>query len=131
MQFPFFFGFGGGGGGCILLIWVIGVIRQSGFYPCHYPCMQTLLALPLVLPSPPTHSLSLHHLHIQGDHLHSICQLSHLFVSLFLNSNERLMDIISTVFLGPSHNNSNCSQTHRSIGYCTCIFTISKTCAEA
>jgi len=53
------------------------------------------IVLPLVLPSslPPHDSLSLHHhLHIQGGHLHSICQLSQLFVSLvLLNSNEKVV----------------------------------------
>jgi len=41
--------------------------------------------------SPPTHnSLSLHNLCIQEGHLHSTCQLSHLFLCLLLvNSNEK------------------------------------------
>jgi len=43
---------------------------------------------------------------------------------LLLNSNERLMEAlaISTVLLGSSHANSNCSQTHRKNGHCTCIY---------
>ena len=75
-------------------------------------------------PSPPTNdSLSLHHLGIQGGHLHSIFQLFNLFFGLLLlKSNGKVVKgIISTVFLG-SHNNSNCSQTHRSMGHCTCRF---------
>jgi len=79
------------------------------------------------LPSdPPTqNSLSLL-LCIQGGHLHSICQLSHLFLGLLLNSNEKVMEgIISAVFLGSSqHCNSNCSHTHRSTQHCTCIFIV-------
>jgi len=74
------------------------------------------------LPSPPTHdSLSLHHRHIQGSHLHSIC---HLFLGLLLLISYEKVDgdIISTVFLGSIQ---NCSQTHRSTGHCTCIFSYS------
>jgi len=49
------------------------------------------------LPSPPTHdSLSLHHRHIQGGHLHSIC---HLFLGLLLlNSYEKVMEISSALY---------------------------------
>jgi len=61
----------------------------------------------LVLPSPHTHnSLALHHRHIQGGHLHSIC---HLFLSfLLLKSNESDGGSISTVFLRSLHTNSDC-----------------------
>ena len=97
----------------------------------HTPLsMQTspsiLLVSPLPFP-PPTNSLSLHHLCMEGGHLQSICQFSHLFLSLLLlNSNEKVMEcIISTVFLGSSqHYNSNCSHTHRSTGHCTHIFMV-------
>ena len=76
---------------------------------------------PLALSSPPmTHSL---HLCIQGSHIHSICQLSHPFLSGG--------GITSTAFLRSSHINSNCSQNHRSTGHCTCVFIFSKPCAEA
>ena len=53
--------------------------------------------------------------------------------SLFWSSKQSDGCISSTIFLGSSHTNSNCSQTHKSTGHCTCIFivAISKRCTEA
>jgi len=53
--------------------------------------------------------------------------------SLFWSSKQSDGYIVSTIFLGSSHTNSNCSQTHKSTGHCTCIFivAISKRCTEA
>jgi len=41
---------------------------------------------PVAIPPLTYDPLSLHHLHIQEGHLHSICQLSYLFLSLFLQT---------------------------------------------
>ena len=50
---------------------------------------------------------------------------------LLLKNNKKVVGgIISIVFLGSSHTNSNCSQTHRSTG-CFTIVAISEPCAEA
>ena len=94
--------------------------------------MQTTLAICTTSsPPPPTHdSLSLHDLHIQGCHLHSICKLSYLLLSLLLiNSNEKVTEV-SSALSGLSCTNSNCSQAHRSTG-CILIVAISKPCSEA
>jgi len=126
-----------------LLIWSVGVLRQSSFthalihakFTSHITSFHGLcgsqlrqvaaehflMTYTVVLPSPlllhTTHSHS--HLCIQGGLLHSICQLSHLFLSLLLlNSNEKVHgSIISAVFLGSSNTNSKCSHTHRCIGH--------------
>ena len=65
-----------------------------------------------LLPSPTPHdSLSLHHLHILGGHLHSVYNL--FFGLHLLKSNEKHDGgIISTVFI--SHTNT---QTHRTTGH--------------
>ena len=88
MQFPFSFL----GGLPFLLIWVIGVIRQSSFY--------TGISSPL--PSPSTYdSLPLH---IQGGHLHTICQHSHFFLRLFLlSSNEKVVEASSALYFWDHH----------------------------
>jgi len=52
-------------------------------------------------PSPllPHDSLLLHQLRIQGGHLHSICQLSHLVRGLhLLKSNEKVIEALSALF---------------------------------
>ena len=73
-----------------------------GFYTCFIHANFTSHTTSSSLPCPPTQdSLSLHHLPILGGHLHSICQLSNLFLGLLLlKSIMRKLDggIISTVF---------------------------------
>jgi len=86
--------------------------------------MQTSLAILRTsspFPSPPTHDpLSLHHLHIQGSHLHSIC---YLFLSLLLLKSDG--SIISTVSLGKLT-----EALDTALVYLT-IVAISKPCTEA
>ena len=68
------------------------VIRQSSFY--------TAISSPL--PSPYTYdSLPLH---IQGGHLHTICQHSHFFLRLFLlSSNEKVVEASSALYFWDHH----------------------------
>ena len=61
--------------------------------------LQTLLAIP---PLHPHDSLSLHHLYIQGCHLYSLCQLSHLSLNLLLLY-ERLMGASSLLYFWDHH----------------------------
>jgi len=107
-----------------LLIWVIEVIQQTGFYTCPYPC-------------------KLHYSHTPSTtHSHSITSASKeaistafanfpiwLFFSLFfLNSNEKVVEASSVLYFWEHHTPI---QTHRSTGHCTFTFIISKPCAKA
>ena len=78
--------------------------QQSGIDTCSYVSMQTLLTIPLVLPSP----LHPHDFNISTSKEAIPTVLASL---LLLNSNEIDGGIISTLFRS-SHTNSNCSQTH-------------------
>jgi len=49
-------------------------------------------------------TLSLHHLRIQGGHLRSNCQLSNLFLSLFLlEGNEKVVETSSALYFWNHH----------------------------
>ena len=67
------------------------VIWQSGF---THALVHVIFTSKFSLPPPPTHhSLLLHHLHIQGGCLHSICQLPYLVpILLLLKGNEKVME---------------------------------------
>ena len=107
---------------------------SSAFYTCPYPCKihySHTTSSPLL--SPPTcltlTSSSLHPRRPSPQYLPTFPSLPQSFPSQ--QWWESGGGIISTVFLGSSHTNSNCSQTHRSIGHCTCMFIISKPRTEA
>ena len=117
-----------------LLIWV--KLGNPTVWLLNMPLyMQTSLPIPPVLSSPLLPHMT---------HSHFIISISKVFanflIDLFLDrsspSKERTESgggIISTVFPGSSHTNSNCSQTYRSTGHCTFIFVVanSKHCAES
>ena len=108
--------------------------------------IQTSLAILLVLPCPPTDNfLSLHHLCIQGGHLHNflICSLVFFYISLVprpflteglgtrlllhVQSDENVMETYCQHY----QHSTQIRQTHRSTGHCTCMVAISESCAEA
>ena len=94
--------------------------------------IQTSLAVLLVLPSPPTRvSLSLH-CPRRPSPQYLPTSSSPSLSNLLAKYNEEVMgSIISTLVPGSSYTNSNCNQTHRNTGHFTCVFIISKLCAEA
>ena len=94
-----------------LLNWVIGVIRQSSFTHAPIHAKFTIaIPGPLVLPSnssPPSAHMTHSNFIIQGDHLHTTCQLSQLFLSLsLLNSNEKVVEVSSALYFW-DHNTPN------------------------
>ena len=108
------------------LFWLAFLLIQQSGYTHALVC--AIFTSQFSLPPPPTHdSLLLHQLHVQGGHLHSIFQLSHLVRGLhLLKGNEKVIEALSALFSGI---NSYCSQSN---GHCTCILTvaISKPYAE-
>ena len=99
-----------------LLVHIFGSSGPSCFYTWPYSCKVHRHTTRSPLLPHTTYWLSVHHLHIQGGHLHSICWISHPFLGLLqVRSNQKVRGIISTIFLGSSHSNSNCSQTQQTL----------------
>ena len=99
------------------------LIQQSGF---THALIHAIFASQFSLP-PPTHdSLLLHQLHIQGGHLHRICQRCHLVCDLHFLMRKWWRHPWSALFFWDQF------KLYPSTGHFTCIFTvaISKPYAE-